>query len=178
MTAAAAVLMQLRPVEDRSVKAFGPDGQLRRKRYSQESARFLAEVKTVVPQWDRRGTKILCIHFYGESRTPVKNRLSAGTVYAYREQIESRKAWVHKRLPYKAVDAATGFVEPPQVLDLYIRRIFLEVLISIMANDEQKPPVTQKLAPVIPIDSGRVRLREKQASRKAAVVAFPVQIAA
>ncbi len=163
--------------EDRSVKAFGSDGQLRRKRFSQKHARELAELKAVIPQWDRRGQKILCIHFYGESRIPVKNRLKAGTIYVYQEQIDSRRAWTHKRLPYRAVDAATGFVEPPEILDRYIRRIFLEVPLSIMCQVDVTPK--RKLAEVISIDTGRQKLIEKRSSaRQAELVAFPARKAA
>jgi hypothetical protein len=175
MTAASAVSVHTRQVkQDRSVKAFGPDGILRRDRYSQVKALLVIKNKRAVGIWNRRRERILCLHFYADASVPVKNRLRAGTVYAYQEQVESRKAWTHKRLPHKAVDAATGFVLTPKMLDLHIRRIFLEVLLSIMADDEQT--VTRELAPVISIETGRAKLREKQ--RKAAVVAFPVQVAA
>lgn len=155
------------------MKAFGPDGQLRRKRFSQESARFLAQVKAVIPQWDRRGKQIICIHFYGESRTPVKNRLKAGTIYTYQEQVADRKAWTHKRLPYRAMDASTGHIETPEVIDSHIRSLFCAVALSIMCNGTKH--VTATKAQVISIEVGRKKTRIKGISRPPAeVIAFPV----
>lgn len=176
MAAASAVCAKVCSEDDRSVKAFGSDGELRRKRFSQESAKRLAELRTVVAVWDRRRTRILTIHFYGDSRIPLKSRLKAGTRYSFQEQVADRRAWTHKRLPYQAIDAQTGFVEQPEIIDQYIRLLFQAVPASIMASGVPKVTVQKpgmRSAPVISIEAGRTKLSEKAAApRRAEVVEF------
>jgi hypothetical protein len=68
---------------DRQVRSFCSEG-LPRRRYSMESAEAMVKRKQVIAVRDRKGL-IVSIHFYGESRLPIKNRLKAGTRYSYQE---------------------------------------------------------------------------------------------
>lgn len=176
MATAALCVVDGPQVEDRSVKAFGPDGELRRKRFSQDSARRLAELRTVVAVWDRRRSRIVSIHFYGESRIPLKSRLRAGTRYSYLEQVSDRRTWRHKGLPYQAMDAATGRVESPEIIDRAIRLLFQQVPTSIMSSDVPNVTVPKPImrpTNVVSIEAGRTKLSKKAAApRHAEVVEF------
>lgn len=82
---------------ERLVRSYCAEG-LPRRRYSQESAEALVKRKAVIAVRDRKGA-ILSIHFYGESRLPLKSRLKAGTRYSYQELVgEGRRRWNHSRL--------------------------------------------------------------------------------
>jgi hypothetical protein len=129
----------------KTVKAFGPDGG-RRRNYSVEDAEYLAGRRTVIAVRNRRGI-ILTIHFYGESRIPLKSRLKAGTKYSFREPLKAGCAWSLKRLPWGAVDAATGYVLPPEALTREMMAMFQQVPLSITAREP--------MAPVIEITSPR-----------------------
>src|SRR5206468_3974065 len=71
--------------KERLVRSYCSEG-LPRRWYSQESAESLVKRKAVIAVRDRKGT-LLSIHFYGESRVPIKNRLKAGTRYSYQELV-------------------------------------------------------------------------------------------
>lgn len=89
--------MRSEAIREKLVRSYCSEG-LPRRRYSQESAEALIKRKAVIAVRDRKGT-ILSIHFYGESRLPIKNRLKAGTRYSYQEQIgEGHRRWNHSRL--------------------------------------------------------------------------------
>ena len=79
------------------VKAFGPDGGIRRQRFSLDDAAFLESKKLVFARRNTRGT-ITSIWFYGDSVFPHQPTLRAGTRYSTEEQIGGcTKAWKHKR---------------------------------------------------------------------------------
>lgn len=84
--------------KERLVRSYCSEG-LPRRWYSQESAESLVKRKAVIAVRDRKGT-LLSIHFYGESRVPIKARLKAGTRYSYQELVgEGQRRWTHSRIP-------------------------------------------------------------------------------
>jgi hypothetical protein len=145
---------------DRSVRALAPDGALRRTRFSQDDAKFLVGRNLALAKWNRTRTRISCIQFFGDLAEPITPRrwLKTGTRYSYREEVEGGCAWTHKRLPYGAVDAESGYVEPPEVLEAQMRALFCEVPLSILHQP----------AKVISIDAGRRKTTKPG-------VEFPVQ---
>jgi hypothetical protein len=94
------------------VRSYCSEG-LPRRWYSPESAEALVKRKSVIAVRDRRGV-IISIHFYGESRLPIKNRLKAGTRYSYQEMVgEGRRRWNHSRLNQPDQRKLDGFASLP-----------------------------------------------------------------
>lgn len=69
----------------RPIRSFSSEG-LPRRRYAVSDAEWLIQRKIVVAVRNRRG-EVVSIHFYGESRIPIKSRLKAGTRYSYQEVV-------------------------------------------------------------------------------------------
>lgn len=69
----------------RPVRSYSAEG-LPRRRYAVSDAEWLIQRKVVVAVRNRRG-EVVSIHFYGESRIPIKSRLKAGTRYSYQEVV-------------------------------------------------------------------------------------------
>lgn len=97
--------MQTCQSADRSVKVLGPDGGLRRRRYSQQDAtQFVERGLATVARWNRTRTTIICIQFVGsDSPSRPQRWLKTGTRYSYTEIIGNRQVWTHKPLPYSLV---------------------------------------------------------------------------
>jgi hypothetical protein len=97
---------------DRQVRSFCSEG-LPRRRYSMESAEAMVKRKQVIAVRDRKGL-IVSIHFYGESRIPIKSRLKAGTRYSFKELIgDGHQRWNHSRV-YRPEDRKLdGFASLP-----------------------------------------------------------------
>lgn len=123
---------------ERLVRSFCSEGMPRR-RYSMESAEALVKRKAVIAVRDRKGN-ILSIHFYGESRLPIKNRLKAGTRYSYQELVgEGRRRWNHTRVNRPDERRLDGFASLPTAEFLRVYRAiesepFRAVQISITAK--------------------------------------------
>lgn len=95
-------------MDRRLVKAFGSDGELRGRRFSQKDAEWLAKRGLVhVTRWNRTRDRIICIQFFGDSEVLIKPQrwLKTGTRYSYPEQVGNHKVWTHKSLPYRMVRA-------------------------------------------------------------------------
>jgi hypothetical protein len=108
--------------EERLVRSYCSEG-LPRRRYTQESAEALVKRKQVIAVRDRKGG-IVSIHFYGESRLPLKNRLKAGTKYSYQELVgEGRRRWNHSRLAQPDSKKLDAFASLPMADYLRIYRI-------------------------------------------------------
>jgi hypothetical protein len=124
---------------ERSVRAFGPDGA-RRRNCTPETAERLASLKLVIAQRNPKTGAITVIHFCDHesrighgSHVPLQARLKAGTRYSFREQIGDGHGWAHHRLPYVAMDAALGRIEPREVVDQHVRALYRGVELSVMA---------------------------------------------
>lgn len=156
--------------EDQSVKVLGPDGGLRRRRFSQADARALEARRVVLAKWNRDETRILFVQFYGDRECPAKPQRwhKTGTRYSYPEVIAGEKCWTHKSLPYRAMDAQLGYTEAPPVIDAHIRALFLAVPLSIAAGQQNK-----KRANVVSIATGR-----KRPAKTTRAIAFPGKQAA
>jgi len=79
------------------IPTYGADG-LRRRNHSLETLLYLESRKAVVLRRTRKG-EVVCARFYGESYTPIRTRVKAGTRYSYLEQIGGPRGWTHSRLP-------------------------------------------------------------------------------
>jgi hypothetical protein len=79
------------------IPTYGADG-LRRRNHSLETVLYLESRNAVVLRRTRKG-EVLRAQFCGESYTPIRTRVKAGTRYSYLEQIGSHPGWTHSRLP-------------------------------------------------------------------------------
>jgi hypothetical protein len=100
------------------VKVFGPDGALRRQRYSLEGAEYLLGKKLVIAQRNTAGA-ITSIWFFGDQPFPHQARHKAGTRYSTEEQIGGfGKMWKHKRKARTSRDiylaVVTSLISPPE----------------------------------------------------------------
>lgn len=120
------------PISYMRIRTFGPDGE-RRRALLLENLLALEGRKMVYLQRQQRTGKVLSAHFYGESRHPFC-RLPGGTKYSFREPAGDRKIWQHKRLPYGAMNADSGYSYDHQVIDRFVRALFSGVAQSCLAN--------------------------------------------
>lgn len=157
--AATAVVDQM---EDRSVRALGPDGGLRRRRFSQQDAKALLARKVVLAKWNHDETRILFIQFFGDQDRPDRpNRWhKTGTRYSFPETVGAYDVWSHKPLPYRAMDAQLGYTEPRDVIETQVRMLFSGVQLSIAA-------APKKRARVVSIEAGLRNLQRKKQGKSA-----------
>lgn len=152
-------------IVDQSVRSLGPDGGLRRRRFSQADAKQLIARGQVIGKWNRTRTRVQTIQFFDrEGADPAKPQRwhKTGTRYSYAEAVGDHSCWCHKALPFRAMDAQLGNVEPREVIDAHVRELFCGVLVSLLQ--------TQKRANVVSIEVGRQDLRQKQVKRAPATV--------
>jgi hypothetical protein len=142
---------------NRVVKALGPEGGLRSRRYSQEEARGLLRAGVVVAIWNKRGDRIVCIQFYGDQQIPTKPQrwLKTGTRYSYPEQVGNRRVWTHKPLPYRMVRADSHEPFSSVAINDRLRSLFAETMLSTAVVE---PATRQNVAPVVSIELHRPRV--------------------
>lgn len=113
------------------IPTYGADG-LRRRNHSLETVLYLESRNTVVLQRTRKG-EVLRAQFCGESYTPIRTRVKAGTRYSYLERIGGHATWTHSRLPRIPVAGADGLLNNELVAEIdYQRRLaFRAVQVSV-----------------------------------------------
>jgi hypothetical protein len=141
---------------DRVVKALGPDGGLRSRRYSQAEARGLLQSGVVVAIWNKRRDRIACIQFFGDQQIPTKPQrwLKTGTRYSYPEQVGNLRVWTHKPLPYRMVRADWHEPFGSAAINDRLRSLFAGTMLSTAVIE---PATRQNVAPVVSIESHRPR---------------------
>lgn len=116
-------------VDQRRIRAFGPDGVLWRLRLTLEKAENHVRLKRAVAQRARRGMNV-CIHFFEQSRRPLSARYKAGTRYSHQETVGCRRRWTHRTLPSVPLPAGLSGSELIEQLDLARRVAFQSVQLS------------------------------------------------
>jgi len=144
-------------VDHRPVKAFGPDGALRSRRFSQKDAEWLAQRGLVfVTRWSRRRDRIICIQFFDESGILTKPQrwLKTGTRYSYPEMIADHAVWTHKPLPYGMIRADLQAPSNTEAVNDALRNFFAGAALSTVAT-----PASKSAPPnVVSIESHRPRV--------------------
>jgi hypothetical protein len=124
----------LAETSERCIRAFGPDGA-RRRNCTIETAEHLESLKLVIAQRTRRG-KIFAIHFYGQSRIPLRARLKAGTRYSFLEAIGDQRTWVHSRLPSIPIDdSGLSASDAADAIDFARREAFSATILSVKVSE-------------------------------------------
>ena len=133
------------------IPTYSADG-VRRRNHSLETVLFLESRKTVVLQRTRKG-EVVCARFCGESYTPIRTRVKAGTRYSYLEPIGGHRGWTHSRLPRIPVARAQELTNKELAAELdYKRRLaFRAVQVSIrehqqssIASEAMRSPQTKQ----------------------------------
>ena len=116
------------------IPTYGADG-LRRRNHSLETLLYLESRKAVVLRRTRKG-EVVCARFYGESYTPIRTRVKAGTRYSYLEQIGRHPGWAHTRLPRIVSGLQCETVRAIGIQRKFTRS-FLSTVISMWAFERQ-----------------------------------------
>lgn len=91
--------------------------------YSIEQAEALSAAGRVVAKRNRRGI-ITSIVFYGDVSAPLRLRRPQNVRFTEMEFVGENRSLRHKPLPYRAVDAATGYLESRKTIDLIVQSLF------------------------------------------------------
>ncbi|MGI8962354.1 MAG: hypothetical protein ACR2IV_21875 [Bryobacteraceae bacterium] len=114
-----------------NIRTYGADG-LRRRDHSLETVLYLESRKTAILHRTRKGL-VVRAQLCGESNSPIRTRVKAGTRYSYLEQIGARHSWAHRRLPRIPVACAQALTNNELAAEVdYERRIaFRAVQVSV-----------------------------------------------
>jgi hypothetical protein len=138
---------------------------------SLESIENLLSLSHVVVRRDSKGRIRSAFFRPASGANPMRLNALMGQKYSYLERVGDRRAWSHRSLLQKQdIEALTGVpVDSEAEVDLYVRGVFRNVALSVMAQPAAPvaPPPAPAKAKVIPFPvrkpaapGGAVRLKE------------------